>query len=181
MANLITEKQKNIINSDYWIRLFSLCLLMLSLFGLFLFAYVVPYYVSVDKKDAKITEQFKSVISIENKENVGESVLRMVSQTVDEMNAVELYNKDTLIPSAYFTKIIENKNFNIQITRLSYNFIEKGQGQFLVSGISKNREGLVAFIEDLKFKAGFASVESPVSSFANDRDISFTINIKTKI
>jgi hypothetical protein len=182
MANLITEKQKKAIKTEYIIRASSVSLLIpISLLGLFLLAYIVPYYVSVNKKDLWVAEQFKNVINVENKENVGESMTRIVSQTLDELKAVELYNKNNFIPSVYFNKIIENKNSNIKITKLSYNLVRQGQGQFFVSGISKNRDGLVSFIDDLKSKAGFYSVESPVSDFAKDSDIPFTLNIKTAI
>ena len=182
MANLITEKQKKEIRMDYYIRLFSVSLLVpISLLGLFLLAYIVPYYISVSKKDIQVAEQFKSVLNVENKENTGESAATIISQTFDEMKAVELYKKGVVSPSIYFNKIIENKNSNIQINRLSFSASKNNQLQLFVSGISKNREGLVTFIEDLKSRASFTSVDSPVSNFANNSNISFTLNIKTAI
>lgn len=181
MANLITEKQKKANRADYLIRLFSVSLLITSLLGIFLLAYVIPYYISVGKKDLTVAEQFKSVINIENKEKVGESLSKIVSQTLDELKSVETYAKDSISPSVYFSKIIANKNANISITKLSFNIVNAHEVLFLVSGISKNREGLVIFIDDLKFKGGFASVESPVSDFAKDSNISFTLNIKAII
>ena len=110
MANLITEKQKKEIRIDYLIRLNSLSLLILSLLGLFILAYVVPYYISVGKKDMQVAEQFKTVINVENKENTGESSIKIISQTSDEMAALELYDKNRLDSTAYFNKIIKNKN-----------------------------------------------------------------------
>ncbi len=182
MANLITEKQKKVIKTEYWVRLFSVFLIIpTALLGLFLLAYVVPYYLSVNKKDLAVAEQFKSVIIAENKENVGESVSRAINQTTEQLKAVELYTKVNLNPSLYFDKIIANKNANIQITKLSFNFIKDNQAQLSVSGVAKNREGLVSFIDNLKAQANFATVDSPVSDFAKESDISFTINIKTSI
>jgi hypothetical protein len=181
MANLITEKQKKFLRIDYLIRFYSVSLLILSLLGAFFLAYVIPYYISVINKDLQVAEQFKTVINAENKENTGESVSRVVSQTLDEMKTVELYSKEVAIPSSYFKQIIESKNSSIQLNKLSFNLIDKSQGQLLVSGVSKNREGLVVFIEDLKSKEGITSVESPVSNFAKDSDISFTLNIKMTI
>jgi len=182
MANLITEKQKKAVKNEYIIRASSVSLLIpISLLGLFLLAYVIPYYLSVREKDLWVAEQFKTVINVENKENTGESMTRAVSQTLDELKAVENYSKGTFIPSTYFNKIIENKNSNIKITKLSFSLLRQGQGQFFVTGVSKNREGLVSFIEDLKSKAEFYSVDSPVSDFAKDSDIPFTLNIKNAI
>lgn len=181
MANLITEKQKKTIRTEYIIRLSAASLLVAGLLGLFLLAYVVPYYVSVRDKDLKVAEQFQNVISAENKENVGESASRIVSTTLEELKTIEVYAQGNIIPSEEFIKIIENKNPDIRLTRLSFNKIKKGQGQILVSGLAKNREGLVDFIEALKSKARFNSVDSPISDFAKDSDISFTLNIKTTL
>lgn len=182
MANLITEKQKKEIKTDYYIRLFSVSLLIpISLLGIFLLAYVIPYYLSLDKKDAWVAERFTAVINAENKENTGESVTKIVNRTIDEMKAVEFYGVDKPIPSGYFSKVIDSKNAGISITKLSFMPVKKDQIQLFVSGLAKNREGLVTFIEDLKIKGGFASVESPVSDLAKNNDIFFTLNIKTTI
>jgi hypothetical protein len=178
MANLITEKQKRVIKIDYLVRLYSVSIFICSLLGLFFLAYVVPYYFAVNKKDQIVAEQFKSFISAENKENIGESANQIVSQTLEEMRAVDLYEKNNFVPSVYFNKIIKNKNSSIEITKLSFSIFDKQQGQFLVSGVAQNREGLVKFIEDLKVKSGFIDIVSPVSDFAKDGDISFTLNIK---
>ena len=181
MANLITEKQKKEIRIDYLIRLNSLSLLILSLLGLFILAYVVPYYISVGKKDMQVAEQFKTVINVENKENTGESSIKIISQTSDEMAALELYDKNRLDSTAYFNKIIKNKNSDIKINKLSSINLKNGQVQLFVTGVSKTRDGLVSFIDDLKSKASFASVDSPISNFANNSNIPFTLNIKTAI
>jgi len=181
MANLITEKQKRALKTEYLTRLITVALLLVSLLGVFLLAYVTPYYISVSKKDLVVAEKFQSVLSIENKENVGESVSRIVNRTLDEMMVAESYGQNNTLASQGFVKIIDSKNSSIQINKLSFNLIGKDQAQFLVSGLSKNRGGLVSFIEDLKTRAGFQSVESPISDFARDTNIPFTINIKTKI
>ena len=178
MANLITEKQKKALKLDYRIRLCAVILFMICLLGFFILAYVVPYYVSLDKKDLKVAEQFKSVIGVENKENIGESASQVVARTVEELKVVGLYYQKSTSPSVYFSKVIQNKNSSVRIMSLSFNLGLDGQSKLLVGGIAQSREGLVSFIEDLKVKAGFASVESPISDFAKDRDISFTLNIK---
>ncbi len=129
----------------------------------------------------KVAEQFDAVLTAENKENVGENVSKIVLETVDKMKALELYAKNNFIPSVYFNKIIENKNKNIVINKLSFGYLKKSEKQFFVSGVAKNRDGLVSFIEDLKIKAGFSNIESPISDFANDENIPFTLNIKLVI
>jgi hypothetical protein len=81
----------------------------------------------------------------------------------------------------YFNKIIENKNNNIEITRLSLGDISLKEKIFLISGFAHDRDSLVSFIEDLKTKAGFTSVDMPISDFALDSNIPFTLNVKLTI
>ena len=179
MANLITEKKRSAIKRDYLIRLTSSFLLVLfSLCG-FALAYTIPYYFVIKSENIKITQQ-KQGTDAENIENIKQNVSQIASQTTDELKVLELYNKN-LVPSIYFSKIIEDKNPSIKITRLSMNQTTTGENVILVGGISADRAGLVAFIEDLKFEDGFSSVDSPISDFVKDKDISFTINIKVKI
>ena len=55
----------------------------------------------------RVAEQFKSVITAENKENVGESASFIVSRTLEQMKVIDLYGKDNTFPSVYFNKIID--------------------------------------------------------------------------
>lgn len=181
MANLITEKQKKIVRIEYRLRLASMILVMASALGIFLLAYVVPYYVSVSKKYLLVIGQFKSVISVENKENVGESVSRIMARTNDEMKAVELYSAKAFSPSLGFNQIILHRNGSIKITGLSFLLVKPGQGQYTVTGTALTRDGLVRFVDDLKSQAGFISVESPISGFAKEANLPFSISIKSEL
>lgn len=177
MSNLITPKQKNIVKTDYYLRLIALAIFLLALLGGFFLAYVIPYYIAVGKKDLLVAEKFQSVISAENKENTGESVSSLTDRVLDELKTTDLYFNDKLIPSIYFNKVVENKNSNIKINKISWNLSDDKNMLILVGGISKNREGLVSFIDDLKIKGGFENIEMPVSEFAKDSNIPFSLNI----
>ncbi len=182
MVNLITKKQKDVVKKEYIIRLISILFFIpTTLLGVFFLAYVLPYYLALDKKEIVVNQMFDSVINIENKENVGPNILALINRAMSEMKAVEIYNKSSVNSSGYFNKIIESKNKDIKINKLSFSIPAVGQVQLLISGVSESREGLVAYIDDLRFKAGFTSIESPVSNFAKDSNIPFTINIKTTI
>lgn len=181
MANLITEKQKKDIRMDYILRLCSVSLFVGALLGIFFLAYVLPYSISVGKKEIKVNDLFGQILNAENKENTGERVSKIILQTTEQIKAVELYSAKPNLPSISFDKVLSSKNQGIRITKLSFSIIGSGQEQIIVNGIAKDREGLVSFIEDLKVKAGFADVETPVSDFAKDKDISFVLNIKTNL
>lgn len=181
MANLITEKQIKSIGLEYLIRLVATVLFVGSLLGLFLLAYVIPYYISVAQNDLRVANQFKVASDLAATEQPGPDISQIVARTSDELKSIDVYNKNIFAPSSGFSKIIANKNGNIRLNQLSFVLIKAGQGQFVVNGIAKDRDGLVTFISDLKTKAGFASVDSPISDFAKSSDIPFTITILTKL
>ena len=181
MANLITEKLKKVVYEEYLTRMWAVVISLVCLAGIFLLAYMIPYYFSLLRNDVIISEQLKSVISTENKENVGESVGRVANRLNDQMKAVEVYLDKPLSPSLSFAKVLENKSPNVSVSRLGFKTLSPKEVQIFVSGVAQNRQALVGFISDLKSKGGFASVESPVSDFAKDSNISFTVTIKTSI
>lgn len=179
MANLITLKQKKCVRGEYLLRLLSVFFVILSILGIFFLAYVIPYYFSVSKNDQKTAEQFKQIIDAENRENVGERYSQIVARTEDELKAVSFYQKQNSLPSNVFAKIVKYKSAGLFITRLSFVYSE--QGQIIINGIAKNREVLVRFISDLKNEPDFTSVESPISDFAKNANIPFSINLKVKL
>ncbi len=163
------------------VRLLALSLFVASVLGSFILVYIVPYYVFLSKKEDQVAKQFEAMITSDKKGGAGAGASEIVRETLDQMKALELYKPGQLDPSDYFTKIIESKNTNIGLKKLTFSPSGKSEIKFLVSGISLDRESLVDFIEALKIKGGFASVESPVSDFAKDKNISFTLNIIAKI
>lgn len=180
MANLITEKQKKSIKIDYLIRFITVFLFLISLLGAFLLAYTIPYYMSVRAKDFRVAEQFENFIISENKENVGENFLQIVGQINDKLKIMDFFYRP-YSPSGYFTKILEKKNSSINITQLSFNESSEKELLLLIGGLSKSREALVSFIDELKTINDFSNINYPISDFAEDKNIHFTLNIIIKI
>jgi hypothetical protein len=181
MANLISDKQKKIVRGEYIIRLATMSFFMLSVFGLFVLAYVLPYYFSLVRNDTVVSKQLETVINTENKENTGQSVQRIVMRTLDQVKLVEFYSKNTSTATDLFSKVIADKNDSIQLSRLSWSAQGSGREVIVVSGLAKSRSGLVDFIETLKTDKSFTEVESPISDFARESNIPFTINIVANI
>lgn len=181
MANLVTKKQKVFLKKEYIIRIISVILFMLALLGVFMLAYVLPYYFSLSQKILFVDNQLNSAIATENKENIGESVLRIVNRTNSELRMVDFYKNNKLVVSDIFLQIIDSKNSSIQLNRLAFTKGNQTEKHFIVVGTAKNRAGLVAFVDSLKSQTNFLAVDSPISDFARESDISFTISITVQI
>lgn len=71
--------------------------------------------------------------------------------------------------------ITKDKSPNIRIKDISY---EGGEsGKIVISGLSKDRESLTNFLHQMQAISIFKLVDLPVSNFAKDKDISFSMQI----
>lgn len=181
MINLISQKQKRIIFREYLIRLISVSLFVLSLLAFLTLAYILPYYFTTIKNDLVISEQLKSAIKIENKENQGDNISLIVNQTNDQIRSI---NSLALTENAFthlISKITKNKNKEIKLNHFAFQTIDLNSGKLIINGVAKSRQSLVSFVDSLKNEPGIISVESPVSDFAKESNITFTVNIKAQI
>lgn len=181
MINLLTLKQKESIKKEFILRLAAVILLLVSLTLLNYLAYVIPYYISVQKKNAIVSEQFKSVIGVENKENAGENVLKVVRSTIDKMSITEAFTKQKKTLSENILSTVSIKNSKISFSKIAANYLSDKEMLIVINGHSVSRDALTSFVEDLNKSGIFYSVEYPVSDLAKSADIDFTINIKAKI
>lgn len=181
MANLITENQKKIIKSEYYFRLSGLVLFVFSLLGVFILIYITLYYFYISKNDDLVGEQIKTAIDIENRENVGENFLGIISRTLDEQKVVDFYQENSLKISSILKIVVDQKGQDISLRRLVIDSKNKASQRLVISGLAKNRQNLVDFVEKLKVVEIFTSVESPISGLAKDSDINFTVNVNVNI
>ncbi len=180
MINLIGQKQIINLKKEYRNRLIILIIWLLILLGLFILAYTVPYYLSVINNDIVVSKQLESVIAIENKENLGPSLNQIIGRANDELRAVDLMEKRKVQASTGLSLILNNKTGGIKINHFSFKGLGLDQSQFIINGTADSRQALVKFIADLKTVETFAVVESPISDFAKNTLIPFTVNLKTK-
>ncbi|MEI6528096.1 MAG: hypothetical protein WCO10_00270 [bacterium] len=179
-ANLLTEKQKIFVKNEFRLRLAVTVVFLVFLTSVNYLSYLIPYYISVVKKDRLVAEQFAEVITVENKENSGSSITQTVRRTNDMMKLVEIYGQPALVISEQIDKIISNKNSGIVINKISSNYLQPTDMQINISGRAKTRDNLTVFLQTLKSKAAFYDVKYPVSDFLKSNDIDFTINIRAK-
>jgi hypothetical protein len=117
----------------------------------------------------------EQVVSVEERKKIRESVAD-ANQKI--MLLVETKNKISPVHEIIET-ILARKTFGIAITAF---FSEQktidGQGRIMtLSGISQNRSTLLFFVNELREEDIFAEVNVPVSNFAKNKDIPFSVSI----
>src|SRR3989338_7623994 len=118
------------------------------------------------------------IVSTEERKNIRESVAGVNQKTALLQGAGE---EATAVYEA-IEKITERKISGISVIAFFY---ENAPGsaqrkRMTISGVSKNRQTLVSFVDGLEKENIFADVELPVSNFVRNADIPFSVSLSFK-
>jgi len=179
MLELLPNTQKKALKKEYFLRL-SAAVLSFSLAAgiLFLVSFAPSYFLSV-VKERVVNEEFEKMTKLSRAKDDEE--LRTAIKRSREMIALLKPEDNESLVKDKILKIISRKSSGIRIDGISMNYSKKGQYQILVTGVSKSRDTLKSFVDNLKSEKEFSEVDLPISNFAKIADIDFSIAIKTSI
>ncbi len=87
-------------------------------------------------------------------------------------------NKNKNDASDVIRLVTDNKSDRVRIQSITYEMgKDKIAGKMTVAGIAKDRDSLTEFVKILESQKLFTKVDLPVSNFAKDKDINFSISI----
>lgn len=176
MLRFLKQKDRRLVKTEYFLRVFSIILLMLFLLGIIATLLLLPTHILSREKS-------KDTIRIANEVLTDAEVIDPAS-IVKEINEIIKMSKPKDQGIA-FSDTVENIIISDSkgVALLSFTFDRQPKGQVKVSlkGNAKTRDDLSDFIKELRKNSFFESVELPVSGFAKSSDIDFSINIITKI
>jgi hypothetical protein len=176
MINLIPPVVRKAVVKEYWIRVFSVGLFMLSIVSLIVTLFALPVYVLVSSKvevyadtvakaSEKVAEYDFSAGSLVKANQMAQSIfeLRKVDSFTEAVNLIE-----------------KVKGSDVVIN--SYNFSRKGDvlSPVMVEGESSTRQALSDFREALLKQENITEVVLPISNLAKDKDIQFSLSVTFK-
>lgn len=173
MLNLLPPAEKKRIHHEAFVRLctaLSATVIVASVFGS-LILYAAKLYMEGRVMEIK-TEQAKAARSIPagmadlNKEAVlTEKKIRTLLPESD-LSLVEIIKK-----------ISVDKPSGVAISGFSYNFKDPKNADVTVAAVADNRESILRFADNLRKEVGFIHVDVPVSNFAKDTNIGFSLSL----
>ena len=176
MFNLIPHIIKEKIRTDYRGRRIIVLLLGLICFICVLFIFIAPSFgylffeeqnVIAEAEVMKNSDQFKKA----------DEVVATIKETNEQLRALGL-EISSVEPIEAIEKIVQAKNVGIHITDIQYKEVSATSSTIVLQGKADKRDGLKQFVTNLQGVSGFSDVVLPVSNFAKDKDISFTISMK---
>ncbi len=176
MFNLLPFSEKKEIRKLYMLRRLNFILVLLFATGIVANFLLLPSLLLSQIKYSEVRNEiaFRQE-SLEDK-NTG-SLRLAINKAKEEIKILEAVTEDT--PTVYdlFSKVVARKNENIKITGILYGANEK-EHEVIVNGVSRNREALLEFAENVKREPIFSNVSLPVSNFAKNKDIDFSFSVR---
>lgn len=186
MIDLLPASGKKEIRKEYHLRVFTVCLAMLSLtLSAMVLSFLPTYLFTISRYEAFLSEsQSDAAQNRLSQVKEMETVVRDTNKKIDVLKT----GAGTYRVKDIFLEVLENKSQGVAITSLSYDSGDsvapkKGKenvpSQAIVSvqGIASDRTALLGFKDALSQKKEFGTIDLPISSLVKDTDLSFSINL----
>ncbi len=160
---------------EFRLRLFVLILVSLLVALIIFCILLIPsYFVSKEifsgvSKEKEVVEQ--SLLSRESSD-----LKNRLAEAKETLNILSPREKGLSIETL-IDKVVAVKNTGIKITRFDYLVLADGKRQLALSGISEDRDSLLAFKNKLTETKLFSAIILPVSNFTDENNIEFNITL----
>ena len=166
--NLLLQKDKDNLKTGYRYRKIVVYSIMASFTFLIVAIIFLPILFTTKSRMDNMTQNQSANESALNEQK---DILSMPSK-VNKNAEVVLSFKTVSTISDKISKIEKTRNEGISLNNLTYN-----TKNIIITGIAKDRGSLLAFEKALKEINFIKSTSIPVSNFAKDFDLLFTINV----
>lgn len=173
MINLIPPEARRRIVTEYWVRVVTAWLFLLAVAATVVGALLLPAYVLVTSQVRSSATEADSARARVGDHDTTTKVLdaageeaRLIAASAQEPQLTHVIEMiEELIPSG------------VEATAYTLARQTGAVAPVLVRGTADTRTGLAAFRDALLGHPRIAKVDLPISNFAKDRDISFTVTI----
>lgn len=175
MLHLLTEEHRKKVVREYKKRvtivfLFGICFIVLT--GM---VFTLPtFLISYSNYSTRVTEKQnieKELASVSN-----ESSAQSVKESSILVDTLNTYKND--VSNIYvIDQILMSKPVSVSVTNFIFTPEEGTNLTVDIAGVSNSRKDLVAFSESLKKNTFFDSVNIPLSNFAKDKNVKFSVKL----
>jgi Tfp pilus assembly protein PilN len=174
MLNLLPRESQKLLNSRYRGRLVMLWLIVLLITFLMSAASLLPTLVNIGAQEQALLAETAFLKSVLERYR-----LESQSRTVDQATGIfeqAAFDRTGHNFSTVLEGVLRHDTDALDMSR--FNFVQHaGQFTLEVEGIAKGREDLVFFIDALKRDRMFDNASVPISQFAKDKDLTFTMSV----
>ncbi|MEK7170654.1 MAG: hypothetical protein AAB767_05185 [Patescibacteria group bacterium] len=173
MSNLLPQTEKETIRREYRIRLAIVALWLLFAAVSIASALLIPSYFLSSQKEKAASERFETLSANVRKENAAaiDSILSGAQSRLSLLSRIP--------PKVFFhealTQVVSVKGSKISVEEISFTEGEDGTWKFIIRGRAGNRSALLSYAKALERAGIFKKADVPISDFAKDTDIAFSL------
>lgn len=176
MINLIPTVAKKRISFEYWTRVISVCLLILTgviVTGTLL---LLPVYVRINSQIMVYADSAETATEKVSKYDISSSALIKTSQQARQL--LDLRGNQNFTDVATILTALTNNE--VTIDSFEFRRGEKGLSPINISGKAATRQSLADFRKRLIEHESIASAFLPISNLTQDKDITFNVTVTMK-
>lgn len=176
MRNLLSQKDKKILLSEYKTRVSIVVIIFLFFTILAGVVQLIPSYLISESKE-RAAQELSSIIKESVAKREKDVSVIVLLETKEKLKLLA-FDENNVSLAAIFKKIIKNKPNGVNINGIFYNKSQTGKGtDILITGEADAREPLLEFKKLLGIETLFTGVMLPVSNLASDSEIKFSITV----
>ena len=173
MTNLLPPTAKKQIVFQYWIRVFSVWVILWSVCLMISAALLWPTYILIVGSSAAYAG---SVDDASERTAEYESISLSLSQATKQAETIISKERQTKL-SAIFTDIEDASGQGVVLSGVTVNRNTSEIDPVKVQGVATNRQSLAEFKNRLETIPYVAGVDLPIENLAENQDIIFTISV----
>jgi len=176
MLNLLIREDRHLLRKEYLLRL-SLVVIFFVGVTLFIWGVVISsLYIQLRVEEGVVKDELEVIKNSSDSQNLKEltNLNKNIGDKFNEINILNFTQEDII------REIILNNKEGINISLISNTFNKEEKEYFArieMRGVANTRSDLVEYQQSLESSELFSDVDVPFSSFAQNSEIPFTVNI----
>lgn len=171
MFNLLPKQEGEEVKREYRYRLVIISVIFLTASFFLGIILLIPSYIISSKREKRVSLEYEEAKKVSEASEYKD--LNDVIGKTNEKLGILTPKEGALYLHDVISNIVRLKNSGIKIDRFSF----KAGREIQVSGTALNRESLLSFTRSLERDKTFSGVETPISNFARNTDIDFSIKV----
>ena len=174
MLHLLTEEHRTKVAGEYKKRVTIIFLLGIFVIVLIVSAFLLPIYITSYGRYSEVLMQQDALNSQTTKAD--DSSSQSVKDMIGSLQALHIFDSQKSV-SGIIEHVVNARPTGVQIKGMVFSPSSDSSVTVDIAGRASARNSLVSFNENLKQDQVFSQVQIPLSSFAKEKDIDFSVKL----
>jgi hypothetical protein len=177
LTNLLPRERTRAFRQAYFMRLLTLATILAIVLVVIHGLLLVPTYLLLSSEAAEATKTLEALTQSQTQQGPKDEA----GQKLEDLNADALRLQEVggyISATETISSVLQTPHSGITITRFTYAPPSAGgEGKLSLTGKAQSRTALDSFVKELKKNTRFSVIDLPISAYAKETNLEFTISI----